>query len=393
MDFIVVHYAEIALKGSNRGWFENLLVKNIRLKLGSLIESCSREYGQIVIQIKPGADIAKIRDVLSRIPGVAYFSIACRCSLDIDTIRKEVLSFLRDKEFKTFKVNARRHNKNTRLTSRELNNILGSAIEEEYHWKVKMNQPDLTIKVEISDKHAYISCGDIAGTGGLPTNPAQKVVALISGGFDSPVAAYLMMKRGCTVTLAHFQNKNQATEAVENKILELAKQLARYQTKTRLYITPFENVQKEIIIKVKPDLRQLIYRRFMIRIASKIADKLKAKFLVVGDSLSQVASQTYENIAATYPGSEKHILSPLIGLDKEEIIRIAKRIGTYEISAQPYPDCCSYLISKHPELRASPEMLEKAESAFDITALVRDAVKRARVISPGIRNHAPDTTA
>jgi thiamine biosynthesis protein ThiI len=211
----------------------------------------------------------------------------------------------------------------------------------------------------------------------MPTDPRQQVVALLSGGYDSPVAAFLMMKRGCRVVMVHFQNYLQNVGGMASKMRRLGEQLARYQAETQLYIVPFADIQKEIIKQVPAAFRMLIYRRFMIRIAAEFADKLKAPFLVVGDSLSQVASQTLQNLEATYSNSRKQILTPLIGLDKKEIIDIARAIGTFEISAIPYGDCCSYFVPRHPELRASSAELDRLESDFDMKSLISRAVSES----------------
>ncbi|MAG08739.1 tRNA 4-thiouridine(8) synthase ThiI [Candidatus Woesearchaeota archaeon] len=376
-DAIIVHYDEIGLKGKNRGSFERLLIRNIEAKLKGLIDGCVRESGQITVMFSKDAD--KVKGALSCIPGIAYFSFALKAKLDYDSIKKVVIDTLKGKRFKSFKVNAVRHNKDFKLNSMELNSKLGEEVVKAYKKKVKMKEADVIVKVEVSNKYAYISLEDVKGVGGLPTNPQQKVVALLSGGFDSPVAAYLMMKRGCEVILVHFHNKNQASSSVEDKIMKLAEQLSKYQVKTKLYIVPFEKLQKEIIMKVNSKLRMLVYRRFMLKIASKVAELNKAKFLVVGDSLSQVASQTFENLEVTYTGLDKHVLSPLIGLDKKEIIEVAKRIGTYEISAMPYGDCCSYFLAKHPALRADVKVLRENESLFDVDKLVEDAIKKAKL--------------
>ncbi len=377
-DSIIVHYDEIGLKGKNRGHFERLLINNIKKKTGKLVKSIKREVGQITLTID-GKDYLKLKDVLSKIPGIAYFSFAKKASLDFKKLKKEVIDFLKEEKFSTFKVDTHRHDKQYRLNSMKINELLGEEIINAYHKKVKLTNPDLKLKVEISNKATYISYESIEGVGGLPTNPNQKVVALLSGGFDSPVAACFMMKRGCQVILVHFQNKNQMTSAVENKIIELSKQLSKFQTKTLLYIIPFEKLQKEIIKKTKAETRMIIYRRFMLRIASKIAETNKANFLVVGDSLSQVASQTIENLNATYQASNKNIFAPLIGLNKREIIEIYKKIETYNISTQPYSDCCTYFLPKHPVLKADITTLKKIESEFDIKSLVEDAVNNKEI--------------
>ncbi len=377
-DSIIVHYDEIGLKGKNRGQFERLLISNIKKKTGKLLKSVERDVGQITLQIAK-KDYSKLKDILSKIPGIAYFSFAKKCSLDFEKLKKEVVDFLGDIKFSTFKVDTHRHDKRYKLKSIGVNELLGESIINVYNKKVKLKNPELKLKVEISNKAAYISYESIDGVGGLPVNPNQKVVALISGGFDSPVASYLMMKRGCQVILIHFQNENQMTSAVQNKIIELAEQLSKFQIKTLLYIIQFEKLQKEIIKKTRSETRMIVYRRFMLRIASKIAETNKAKFLVVGDSLSQVASQTIENLDVTYQASDKNIFAPLIGMDKKEIIDLAKKIGTYDISAQPYPDCCTYFLPKHPILKANIETFKKIEDVFNIEYLVEYCVKKAKI--------------
>jgi thiamine biosynthesis protein ThiI len=379
MDAAIVHYAEIGIKGNNRSYFEELLIDNIKAKLGALAESITRETGQITVNLKADADTEKVKDILSRIPGIAYFSFAKRSGLELEVIKKDVLDFMKDKKFETFKVEAVRHDKSRGIKSQELNCALGDEIIDAYGKKAKMENPDLTLKVEMTSRHAYLSAEDVYGVGGIPTKKNQKVVALLSGGFDSPVAAYLMMKRGCSVILVHFQNRNQMTASVQDKIEKLAEQLSRYQTGTKLYIIPFDELQKEIIANVRSELRMLVYRKFMIKIASRIAKNEKARFLVLGDSLSQVASQTIENLEATYHSSEKPILSPLIGMDKTEIIATARKIGTFDISALPYGDCCSYFVPKHPELKAAAGMLDKAMAGMDSEKLIDDAVEKAAV--------------
>lgn len=373
-DCVVVHYDEIGLKGKNRGFFERLLIKNINIKLDNRIKSCVREPGQITIDINKRNDYSEIKDVLSKIPGIAYFSFAKKVKLDLNLIKKKSIDFLRDKEYETFKINTKRHDKNFKLNSMELNSILGKAVVDMYKKKVKMKNPDIVLKVEISNQFAYLSDEGIEGVGGMPTNQKQKVVCLLSGGFDSPVAAYLMMKRGCEVILTHFQNQNQMSGSVKDKIIRLGKQLSKYQIKTKIYIIPFEKIQKQIIMRVHSTTRMLIYRRFMIKISSKIAEINKADFLVVGDSLSQVASQTFENLNVTYKDSEKHIFSPLIGLDKKEIINISKKIETYDISVLPYGDCCSYFLPKHPVLKANEKLIKNIESKLDIDLLVNGVI-------------------
>ncbi|MFH0752038.1 MAG: tRNA uracil 4-sulfurtransferase ThiI [archaeon] len=376
-DSVVVHYAEIALKGNNRSTFEKLLIDNIRKKVDA--ESVKRDDGQITINLNEGFDYEKVKTSLKKIPGIAYFSFARSCDSELEVLKKEVVDFIKDEDFSTFKIDAQRRDKRYGVKSTELNALLGSVVIDVYGKKVKMKTPDLVLRVEVTGNGAYLSKESVQGVGGLPTNPKQKVVALLSGGFDSPVAAYMLMRRGCEVILVHFKNENQMASSVEGKIVDLAGQLSCFQIKTVLYIVPFGRIQKEIIMRVKAESRMLVYRRFMLKIASKVAEVNGARFLVVGDSLSQVASQTIENLEATYADAGAHVLSPLIGLNKEEIINISRGIGTYDISAQPYGDCCSYFLPKHPSLKVNVGILRDMESQFDVGSLVGDAVKSAEI--------------
>lgn len=379
IDCIIVHYDEIGLKGKNRSKFELLLINNIERKAKDFVESVKRDNGQITVNLAKGKDYHKLGDILKSIPGIAYLSYAEKCSLDISKIESEVVNFLKEISFETFKIDTRRHDKSYELNSMDVNSRVGAKVVEKLNKKVKLKNPDALLKIEITHKNSFISIESVEGVGGLPTDPKQKVVALLSGGFDSPVASYMMMRRGCSVILAHFKNENQKGMAVENKIIDLAKQLSKFQIKTILYIIPFEKLQKEIILKCKSEFRMLIYRRFMLRIASLIAKQNNARFVVTGDSLSQVASQTIENLEATYKSSDKHVLSPLIGINKREILDISKQIGTYDISKQPYSDCCTYFLPKHPVLNAKSEELDSIESNFDVDILVSLALKSAEV--------------
>ncbi|MFH1065210.1 MAG: tRNA uracil 4-sulfurtransferase ThiI [Nanoarchaeota archaeon] len=378
-DTVMIHYAEIGIKGDNRGTFERLLIKNITAKAKGLVGAYNRDFGYIIIDLKPGADLGKLKTILARIPGISSFSFAAACKLNTNEIGKCAVAMLKEKTFTGFKVASKRYNKGFNTGSLELNKELGGIILDNYDKKVNLHTPDIIVKVEIATKAAYVSMEEIKGVGGLPINPRQKVVVLLSGGFDSPVAAYMMMKRGCEVILVHCHNQNLASYSVKDKIEHLAQCLSDFQPKTRLFMVPFEKIQKEIIINANSRIRMLVYRRFMLKIAARIAIINKAKFIVVGDSMSQVASQTIENLEATYIGSEKPILTPLIGMDKQEIINIASKIGTYEISKQPYGDCCSYFLPKHPMLKGNIAMLMGTEKQFDSEKLVAEAVKNAEV--------------
>lgn len=382
-DNVVVHYDEIGLKGNNRSQFEHLLINNIKAKVGALAGNFMREVGQITFELKKNDEesIAAVRSKLACVPGIAYFSPTKRVSHDIEEIKKVCVELAKARDFYTFKIDTRRHDKRLELTSMQISAEVGASVLDSLpDRKVRMTDPDLIIKVEITNKAAYVSADKIPGIGGFPTDPRQKVVALLSGGFDSPVAAYLMMKRGCEVVLVHFLNENRESDVVENKILALAERLAAFQQRTRLFIVEFGRIQNQLIMNVPAAMRMVVYRKFMLRISALVARRFKAPFLVVGDSLSQVASQTIENLQAVYEGSEKHILSPLIGFDKKEIIAISRAIGTFDISSGKCPDLCSYYLPKHPALRVRRAELEELETRFEIDDLVREAADGARLL-------------
>lgn len=344
---VVIHYGEIGIKGKNRSFFENLLMNNIQKKTG---KKPRRESGQLVVE---DCDL----DVLRKIPGIAYLSPAVQVKLDVEEMKKKAVQFLKGRDFSTFKVQTRRHVKTFKYDSMEINRLVGTAIAEKLDKKPQMKNPDLELKIDVS-KEAYLSTDRIEGVGGMPTQKRKKVIGLLSGGFDSPVAAYMMMRRGCEVVLVHFHNENQMKGAVKNKVKQLAEKLSAYQQDTVLYVVPFGKIQQEIIRYVDSPVRMLVYRRIMMILAERIARDHKAKLLVTGDSLSQVASQTLDNLHALYTVAPLPVISPLIGMHKMEIVDIAKEIDTYEISSQPYGDCCSFFIPKHPELKARPSDLD-----------------------------------
>lgn len=363
---VVVHYSEIATKGKNREFFEHKLLKNIRRATGV---KAKRKYGRIEVEYAENA-----LDKLRKIPGIRYFGAGLKVPLDMDEIKKAALEVLPLSD--SFKVDTSRSNKNFPLNSIEINREVGDYIVKNTGKRVDLKNPDATVWIEICDKEAYVYSQRFEGLGGLPVGVAGKVVSLISGGIDSPVAAFMMMKRGCKVVLVHFFNQTMHSPKVRQKIKMLAEKLAEYQGETRLYMIPFQDIQMEIIKNVPPKLRMVVYRRSMIRMANVIAEKEGCKGIVTGDSLSQVASQTLDNVNVVYSVSKLAILPPLIGMDKEEIVNIAKKIGTYEISIIPYEDCCSFMIARHPETKARLE--DVAE--YNFSDLENRAVEKSEVV-------------
>lgn len=381
---LLIHYDEIGLKGENRARFEEQLQRNVKELLGEHLKSVRREYGYLLAEPREEADLEVLRRRLELLPGVANFSFAVTVPLDLEALKQAAVQVARSARYETFKIHARRPNKLFPYTSMEINAELGAAVLEQVGGKVRLVDPDLTIHVEIGFQQAYVHAMRHRGVGGLPVGTAGKVVTLLSGGIDSPVAAYLMMRRGAKVTVVHFQNETQVTAEVRDKVRDLTAVLARYQGPTKLYMVPFADLQMALIATVPARLRMVVYRRFMLRIATRVARREKAKALVVGDNLSQVASQTLDNLRVAYQATDMTVLAPLIGFNKTETVEWAKKIDTFDISIRPYGDCCTFLVPKHPETHAKPRMVEQAEAALDVDALVKAAydIAEREVIQP-----------
>lgn len=377
---VVVHYDELGLKGKNRHVFEDCLIRNIKHAVKNDISAVRKEYGQIILGCEKGYDASTIEKRLRKIPGIAFFSFAIKAELDLADIKEKALGLVRPLKMRSFKIDARRHNKMFSHDSQAINCEVGAYVQKSTGAKVKLKDPHVTICVEICDKNAYLSLGRVDGIGGLPVGTACKVVCLLSGGLDSPVASWMMMKRGAKAVFVHFSNDTGSTGQVKGKIRDLVKILSDYQGGAKLHIVPFGGIQKQIIMSVNSKFRTLVYRRFMVRIACEIAKREHAKAIVLGDNLSQVASQTAENLEVAYVVSSKLVFSPLIGFNKNEIIQLSKDIGTYDVSIQPYPDCCSFFTAKHPEIKATPKELERVESTLDVSSLVDSAVKSVSTI-------------
>jgi len=375
----VIHYSEIGLKGKNRDYFERALVRNIARSLGDPDRKVKRRFGRIIVE--DGS--VEIAEALKFIPGIKYFARAKRTSLEIEEIKAAALELAEADGARSFKIAARRADKNFPLDSIGINRLVGAHVQGATGKAVSLDEPELTIYIEIYDNEAYVYRERVSGFGGLPVGTAGKVVSLLSGGIDSPVAASLMMKRGCEVVLLHFFNETIHSPGVRRKIALLGEALTRIQPEIRLYMVPFGELQREIIKFIPARYRMLVYRRLMMRIADEIATAEGAKALITGDSLAQVASQTLENLRVIYAAAHRPVLAPLIGFDKEETIRLARRIGTYEISIMPYEDCCSFMIAKHPETRGRLELIEELEEnlQLDIQAAAAEAEVRDFTIS------------
>jgi tRNA uracil 4-sulfurtransferase len=375
---VLIHYHEISLKGNNRGWFENRLFEHVQALLRDLPHAGVRRVaGRMQVSLSPESPEDEIRRRLSRTFGVANFAIAWEIPAALDSMQAALQELIPNCRFQSFKIDTRRGTKDFPLNSRQVNETLGAFVQTLTGAAVRMENPDLVFFVEIVGRQAFIYHEKFHGGGGLPAGTGGKVLCLLSGGIDSPVAAYRLMRRGCRVLFAHFHSFPHTTLESQDKVRRILQRLSQYQLECKLFLVPFAEVQREIVAYSPPGLRVILYRRFMIRIAEAIASREKAAALVTGDSLGQVASQTLSNLRTVSAAASLPIFRPLIGDDKEDIIRIARDIGTYELSILPDEDCCTMFVPKHPETSSSVEQVERAEGALDVPRLVKAAMAAA----------------
>jgi len=382
MNYIICHYHEIGLKGKNRKFFEKKLIENIKGTLSpEHFKYVRRISGRILIELTPsGIEKQKqISEKLKNIFGIAYFALAMNSKQEIKSIQRTAYNLLKDKKFKTFRISTKRSKKDFSLSSQQINEKVGEYILKKLNKKVNLENPDIICFIEIVEKNAFLYLEKISGSGGLPVGVSGKAMLLISGGIDSPVAAYYAMKRGVKLIFVHFHAYKYTERASLEKVSQLIKVLNKFQFDTKLYLIPFDDIQKEILLKTPEKLRIILYRRCMIRIAEKIAEKEKAKALITGESIGQVASQTLENLGVIEKATDLPIIRPLIGLDKQEIIDKAKKIGTYDISILPHQDCCARFLPRYPETKAKIKEIERAEKRLNIKKLIKQAIKNADI--------------
>ena len=378
MRSVIVHYQEIALKGKNRPWFIQRLVQNVREATADLdIQAVRPLVGRLEVALGPTATYEQVRERMLRVFGVANFSRASRAPLDIDAIASAILADLGDTETPSFRVTVKRADKRFPMKSPEIEREVGGRVKIAKGWLVDLDHPALTITVEMMKDHAFYTFAKERGAGGLPSGVSGKVACLLSGGIDSPVAAWRMMKRGCSTLLVHFHSYPFLSRASQEKVRELAQALTTYQYRTRLFLVAFGEIQRQVVLTVPSQLRVVIYRRLMVRIADRIARANGARALVTGEVIGQVASQTLENMSVIAAATDLPILRPLVGMDKDEIVAQAERLGTFEISIIPDQDCCQLFTPKHPATRATIEAVEEAESRLQVEELVQKAVAEA----------------
>jgi tRNA uracil 4-sulfurtransferase len=375
MRVLLAHYQEIALKGQNRPWFIRHLARNLRDALAGVdVGPVQLPMGRIEIALGPAADVDEARRRLRTVCGLANFAVAGTAAPDVDAVIAAVLRDLpRQREVPSFRVEVRRAHKQFPIASPDAERAIGSRIQDETGWRVDLSNPAFVVWVEIVPRQAYYYFDKEAGAGGLPVGTGGRVLVLLSGGIDSPVAAWRMIRRGCHATFVHFHGHPFTSRASIDKVRELVKVLAPYQLGAHVMFVPFGELQRQITMAVPGPLRVVVYRRLMMRIAARLARTVHARALVTGDVVGQVASQTLDNLAVIDAATDLLAIRPLIGMSKEEIIRDAVSLGSYPISILPDEDCCTLFTPRHPSTRARPAGIDEAERALPLTAMIDGA--------------------
>ena len=384
-DIILLKLGEIVLKGLNRKSFEQKLMGNIRRRLAPL--GTFRVYclqSTVYVEGEEGADMDAAFEAMQQVFGVISLSRAAPCEKNKEAIARLAIEYLRDEmeSARSFKVESKRSDKAFPMTSIELSQYVGGELADAYpDTAVDVHDPELTVHIEVRDLAAYVHAAPVPGAGGMPVGSNGVAVTLLSGGIDSPVSTYMIAKRGVRLIPVHFFSFPYTSQQAKDKVVELGRQLTAYCGRMTMEVVPFTHIQEEIRDKCPEEYFTLIMRRFMMRIAQHIAEANGAKAIVTGENLGQVASQTMEAMASTQAVTHLPVLQPLIGMDKEEIITIARKIGTFDTSILPYEDCCTVFTPRHPRTRPQVSEVEAAENALDVDTLVQEAIQGIERIS------------
>lgn len=377
---ILIHYHEIALKGKNRSWFERQLINNIKKQLQGL------PYTKISLSAARifcfGINELLWNDYsnrLNKIIGIKYAILALQIPSDIDLIKTTSKNLLKNIDFTSFRVSARRQHKDYHLTSQEVNIIIGQHIQSIYLKPVNLNNADINLIIELVKGMAYIGYEKVIGYGGLPVKTGEKAVSMISSGIDSPVASFQMLKRGVDLTYVHFHSAPVTNRQSIQNVKDILIVLSEYQIQCSLYMISLLEIQQKIMTESPNKLWVILFRRAMIKLATMIAKKIKAPALVSGESVGQVASQTLSNIRATSDATDLPIIRPLAGSNKEDIVNLAEKIGTYNISIEPYDDCCSFFVPIHPETKADLKIVKNIESKINFKNMFINAINNADI--------------
>lgn len=384
IDLILLKYGEIALKGLNKPLFERKLTDNIKSRLDKIGKfSVRRAQSTIYVEPLEKADMHEAVSVLKKVFGIVNICPVVKCEKDLESIAETVIQCVRDNKTteKTFKIEAKREDKTFPLNSPQICMELGGRVLDAFDdLSVDVHNPDMVVNVEIRQQ-AYVYTGRERGAGGMPVGTNGRASILLSGGIDSPVAGYMIAKRGVELEAVHFHSHPYTSDRAKEKVIDLAKIMAGYCGKIKLHIVPFTQIQLDIIEKCPENYLTVIMRRIMMRIAEKISVREKSSALITGESIGQVASQTMESLVCTDNAVSQPVFRPLIGMDKEEIVTVSKKIGTYETSILPYEDCCTIFVPKHPKTKPQLSEIIEAEKALEnIDELIADAIENEELL-------------
>ena len=385
-EVILLKLGEVVLKGQNRKIFENILLKSIRRRIAYHGEY-KVSVSQSTIYVEPQSedcDLDVAMERLGKVFGVIAYTRACIVEKDLEAIQKAAAEYLEDQlsEVSTFKVESKRADKHFPFTSPQISGEVGGYLLSKFHHlSVDVHNPEVTVRVEVREKGAYIHADPIPGAGGIPVGTGGKAAILISGGIDSPVAAWMMARRGVELTAIHFASPPYTSKRAHDKVKRLVSKVSEYSGRIKMITVPFTHIQEEIRDKCPEELSTVIMRRFMMRVAEKIARNEECHALITGESLGQVASQTIQAIACTDAVANIPVFRPLIGTDKAEIVKLAHQIDTFDISIEPFEDCCTVFTPRHPRTRPSLRVLDNAEKALEVEALVEECMENLEIAS------------
>ena len=372
---VIVKTHELALKGKNRPWFMRHLVNNLRKATsGTGVTKVWQGHMLVGLSLEDESRWPEVRDRVRECFGVAKFFKAYEVPVDLETVKEVLPSLMGDRNFQSFRISANRSDKRFPVTSEEINRDLGTFVKDLTGARVDLGNPELEVFLDVLSSSILLYFEEVRGHGGLPVGVSGDVMIMLSGGIDSPVAAWHMMKRGCRALFTHFHSYPLVDRSSIEKAMELTGHLTQHQFASSLSLVPLGEIQKQIIVSTPPAYRVILYRRFMVRITEVLARLQGAKAIVTGESCGQVSSQTLDNIAVIDAVADMPILRPLIGLNKEEIVNMSRNIGTFPISIQPDQDCCSLFVPKHPETHSRLETVVKLEAGLAVDELVEAAV-------------------
>lgn len=382
-EIVLIKNGELVLKGLNRNTFEDILIKNMRKALKELGEfKFTKSQSTIMVEsVNEEVDLDDAVEALKKVFGIAALSRACVAQKDMNDIKTAAAAYLEEElsTASTFKVEAKRSDKKFPFKSPEISRELGGYILSKFnHLKVDVHNPEITVTVEIRDNYAFVRGNNIKGAGGMPVGTSGRAAILISGGIDSPVAGYMMAKRGIELVAVHFASPPYTTELAELKVMELLRRVSKYSGPITTYVVGFTEIQEEIRDKCPEEYFTIIMRRFMMKISERLALKQNCSALITGESVGQVASQTMYALACTDAATQIPVFRPCIGMDKDEIVAISRKIDTFETSIQPYEDCCTVFTPKHPKTRPRLEDVLEAEKDMDAQALIEKAIQNTR---------------